>query len=759
MKKDVTPLWRAVMVVLVRVPVLALALTLAPGGTARGQDAAPSLRLRMLAAEDARDASPDGLAPLLEGLRSPDAEIQRIAVRALGRFEDPSLIPHIAATLSATEASVRAEAANALAQACHAAASCADGARIIREALEREPHPLVRGALVMSIGRVKHATLAEWRAAEALVATALFPVPAGATPNASPAVLLNGLRGLLFLARQAPEKERLGDRTIARVAALAAAPPAPVSARGVVKSYDSPTNAAASRIRVLAMQVLRASSTDMAVFRGVLEDPDPAVRRAIMAAVFAAPGPYGALVTLSRGVADSAESRRAKDTWADTYMTRTLERDPSPAVRLEALRGYLQRPSAACDVVVGRLADASPHVVLMAIDGMVKPCLSKKAAVSSLSAIATGAKAVAGWRGRAHALVALAQFDRAAASVPAREAGRDRHPWVRMYAARALRHLVAPGSDRDTPEVAQLRALAADADVNVATAAIEALHATVGHAADAEYLAALARDDRASAEGIAGIPTGYELVLAAVTALDGTTRSEAAGALLDTLDRLTADRRETSRDPRVAILKWLASHGDGTLSGRVRPYVSDFDPEVAVAAAAFLQARAGIAVKASPQRLPRAPLPTDADLAALSTTKVVLQMADGSRVTIGLLPNEAPLNAFRFVRLAERGYFTGRTIHRVVPNFVVQSGSPGANEYAGDGPYSRDEVGMFSNADGTVGLSTRGRDTGDGQFYVNTHDNTRLDHTYTVFGVIASGRRVVDRWLEGDVIARVIVTR
>jgi hypothetical protein len=176
---------------------------------------------------------------------------------------------------------------------------------------------LVRGALVMSIGRVKHATLAEWRAAEALVATALFPVPAGATPNASPAVLLNGLRGLLFLARQAPEEERLGDRTIARVAALAAAPPAPVSARGVVKSYDSPTNAAASRIRVLAMQVLRASSTDMAAFRGVLEDPDPAVRRAIMAAIFAAG--YGALVTL-RAASLTPTSRAGPTTWADTFM-------------------------------------------------------------------------------------------------------------------------------------------------------------------------------------------------------------------------------------------------------------------------------------------------------------------------------------------------------------------------------------------------------------------------------------------------------
>ena len=51
---------------------------------------------------------------------------------------------------------------------------------------------------------------------------------------------------------------------------------------------------------------------------------------------------------------------------------------------------------------------------------------------------------------------------------------------------------------------------------------------------------------------------------------------------------------------------------------------------------------------------------------------------------------------------------------RVVPNFVIQGGSPGANEYWGDGPYTRDELTTEEHLRGTVGISTRGRDTGDG---------------------------------------------
>jgi cyclophilin family peptidyl-prolyl cis-trans isomerase len=52
-------------------------------------------------------------------------------------------------------------------------------------------------------------------------------------------------------------------------------------------------------------------------------------------------------------------------------------------------------------------------------------------------------------------------------------------------------------------------------------------------------------------------------------------------------------------------------------------------------------------------------------------------------------------------------------------------------------------------------MSTRGRDAGDGQFFVNLVDNPRFDHEYTVFAQILNGIEVVDRILEGDVIERI----
>ena len=64
---------------------------------------------------------------------------------------------------------------------------------------------------------------------------------------------------------------------------------------------------------------------------------------------------------------------------------------------------------------------------------------------------------------------------------------------------------------------------------------------------------------------------------------------------------------------------------------------------------------------------------------------------------------------------------------------------------------------LRSHLRGTIGLSTRGRHTGDAQIFVNLLDNPRLDHNFTVFGEITSGMDVADAVLEGDVIERIDV--
>jgi peptidyl-prolyl cis-trans isomerase B (cyclophilin B) len=275
-----------------------------------------------------------------------------------------------------------------------------------------------------------------------------------------------------------------------------------------------------------------------------------------------------------------------------------------------------------------------------------------------------------------------------------------------MYAARA--------ADAAT-DTASLMRLAHDSRANVREAALHGLQRLVGHAADSLYLAALPSPD-------------YQLVMTAAAALDSTPDpARAVPALQRALVRISREGKETSIDARRALGSTLAHLGAPASDTLLPTHVA-------------------------PPALPDWPT-----LERFARTRATFVMQGGRRFTLRLYPFDAPTNVARFVRMARSGWFNGITFHRVVPNFVVQGGSPGASEYVGDGPFTRDELGLRSNLLGTVGLSTRGRDTGDAQIYINLVDNFRLDHDYTVWGEVTDGMDVVDALLEGAVIERIIL--
>jgi cyclophilin family peptidyl-prolyl cis-trans isomerase len=191
------------------------------------------------------------------------------------------------------------------------------------------------------------------------------------------------------------------------------------------------------------------------------------------------------------------------------------------------------------------------------------------------------------------------------------------------------------------------------------------------------------------------------------------------------------------------------------MTNRLEPFLRDFDPQVATDVANILERWSGQSRQPNPEPLPRSDLPNPDELDELRHSEVILHMQTGGEIVIQALPDVALTNAQRFVRLANEGYFDGLTFHRWEPDFVIQGGSPGANEYSGDGPYTRDEVALLPHWRGTVGLSTRGHDTGDAQIFINLVNNVRLNHDYTIFGLVVDGMEdVVDLVVEGDVITR-----
>jgi len=134
----------------------------------------------------------------------------------------------------------------------------------------------------------------------------------------------------------------------------------------------------------------------------------------------------------------------------------------------------------------------------------------------------------------------------------------------------------------------------------------------------------------------------------------------------------------------------------------------------------------------------------------------VVTTTNGS-FTINLLPDEATLNVDNFVQLAKRGYFGGITVHRVVPNFVIQDGDPRGDGNGGPGYQIRCEINQVPYERGAVGMALSGKDTGGSQWFVTHSPQPHLDGGYTVFGNIVSGMNTVDAIVRGDVIRSIVI--
>jgi cyclophilin family peptidyl-prolyl cis-trans isomerase len=297
--------------------------------------------------------------------------------------------------------------------------------------------------------------------------------------------------------------------------------------------------------------------------------------------------------------------------------------------------------------------------------------------------------------------------------------------------------------------------LAADPDDNVVEAVLPPIRRRPGAENDAVFIAALDRRTRTTGRTTPSRP--YQVIREAALQLKGASSTPALlSAITAALQRITEERCQTSRDARLALIDRLAELGSAAQASAVTPLLRDIDPKVAQAAATLLTQWSGRPATPEPQvRQPE--LPPAASLS--EHVNVRIEMEGGKSLWIGLYDDDAPLAKNRFLRLVRARYYDGAPFHRIVPNFVIQGGSPNANEYCGDCPFMRDEVGLLMNTRGTIGISTRGRDTGDAQIFVNLVDNPRLDHDYTVFAYVCeSDLPVVDEIQEGDRMQRVTIS-
>jgi cyclophilin family peptidyl-prolyl cis-trans isomerase/HEAT repeat protein len=106
----------------------------------------------------------------------------------------------------------------------------------------------------------------------------------------------------------------------------------------------------------------------------------------------------------------------------------------------------------------------------------------------------------------------------------------------------------------------------------------------------------------------------------------------------------------------------------------------------------------------------------------------------------------APLTSLNFLKLTKMNYYANHVVHRVVPNFVIQSGDPTASGYGGPGYAIRREVAPARfDAAGKIGMASSGKDTEGSQWFITHLPTPHLDSRYTVFGEVIGGAEVIDK--------------
>ena len=149
-----------------------------------------------------------------------------------------------------------------------------------------------------------------------------------------------------------------------------------------------------------------------------------------------------------------------------------------------------------------------------------------------------------------------------------------------------------------------------------------------------------------------------------------------------------------------------------------------------------------------------AALPTfvDTDPAHDPENVVLLDLSDGGRVAIRLMPAWAPNHVERIKALVQQGFYNGIIFHRVIDGFMAQTGDPtGTGQGGSQLPDLKAEFNAMPHLRGTVSMArTNEPDSANSQFFIVFYPRFALDRKYTVFGRVISGMQYVDAIQRGE---------
>lgn len=418
---------------------------------------------------------------------------------------------------------------------------------------------------------------------------------------------------------------------------------------------------------------------------------------------------------------------------------RALASDADPHVRINALRSLASFGDSAVAPIVVATRDADANVRIAAAQAL---------AGRALAADLWGAL----WRADTSLMYRrslLESATRSGVTLPAHDEWRAAADW-RMRAALADAAALAPSAGRGTALAAPLLA---DADPRVRQSAVGAVAAfldSAGAPRRPTLLAALRDAD-------------FFVRATALLALADSARAAEVPAVLASY-ALAA--RDSGNDARIAAIRYVAAawrRDSAAFGDSLRRAVGALRPSDDPLVRAEARGVAPLARWPGIEGTPRAQrwyegVVRDYVAPALAgqPLRARIETARGP-VTLELLAVDAPLTVENFVRLAREGFYRNVRFHRVVPNFVAQDGDPRGDGNGGPGYAIRDELNLQRYSRGAVGMALSGPDTGGSQYFLTLSPQPHLDARYTIFARVVGGQDVMDRLVQGDAIANIVI--
>ena len=128
-------------------------------------------------------------------------------------------------------------------------------------------------------------------------------------------------------------------------------------------------------------------------------------------------------------------------------------------------------------------------------------------------------------------------------------------------------------------------------------------------------------------------------------------------------------------------------------------------------------------------------------------------------IKLDLYDDKVPKTVENFETLAKKGFYDGLKFHRVIPDFMIQTGCPKGTGTGDAGYKFKDEFhkDLKHDGPGILSMANAGPNTNGSQFFITHVETPWLDGKHSVFGKVTDGMDVVNSIKQGDVMEKVTV--